>query len=432
MNKVYSEHDPIAHRLVTALEALPVPAAPLGLRAPSKPSLLREPRVVLAAGLLLVLVSVLASPQLQEAAAELTRYIERTLFGPGWMGYYLDDTATDSQGRAVSRLRFATSETPRAPALIPDIIGEYPLANHGQWSPDRQRITVTNANKLYVGDRSGHVRLISTVDPGFEIRKSGWLANDKAWGLVLATQSGSAAAENAAGTPWSFLTVDINTGVTERRILDDFPGRVIETVSPDGRWIPAYSGIGSCGQMDGLGTPRAALYNLVTHETVDVVDGNGRPASLSIGFLRDGRIVVAQCDRTAARMELYVGVPGSRPALIAVVSTTVLYPIAISDSGNDEILVLAQGPDEPQTASVFDPSGRLIRTVRVPRLSQFGTNSVIDQAGLSSDGKFMSFVITESQGAPFVQFVTRAGVLDLTTGQVTYLCDGGCHWLLLR
>jgi hypothetical protein len=50
---------------------------------------------------------------------------------------------------------------------------------------------------------------------------------------------------------------------------------------------------------------------------------------------------------------------------------------------------------------------------------------------LSHDGTWLGFVVSEPRRDPFAQFVSRAGVVDLATGQVTYLCDGGCFRLLL-
>jgi hypothetical protein len=112
-----------------------------------------------------------------------------------------------------------------------------------------------------------------------------------------------------------------------------------------------------------------------------------------------------------------------------VVPITVRYPIVTSDNGNDEILVLASGPDAPQSAYVFDPKGRLLRRVPLPQFAAQGT--IQFAAGLSHDGKSLGFVISELHREPFADFASRAGVVDLTTGQVTYLCDRGCFWLLL-
>lgn len=418
-----SEHDQIARRLVMALDALPVPEEPTGLTM-AKPSLARDARMLLAAALLLVLAATLTSPQFQHAAVDLTRYIERIVFGPAWVGYYIEGTGRSAGGQPAFRLLFASSDSPRGPAT-PDLVGDQP--DHGQWSPDRERIAVSNDSRLYIGDRSGRLRPVGDLGAGHLVIRSGWIGNDKVWAFALIMPNGTAAGENAAVAPPLFVTVDLKTGALERRVLDNLRGGPVGTISPDGRWLALAAGsTGSDVSCSGF----AALYDLLTGETVDVVDESGRPASLSFGFLSDGRIVVAQCDHVARTMELYVGVPGARPSLIAVVPITVRYPVVTSDNGNDEILVIASGPEAPQSAYVFDPTGRLLRRVPLP---QFAAQGTIDFAGvLSHDGKSLGFTVSELRRDPFVDFAPRAGVVDLTTGQVTYLCDRGCFWLLLR
>jgi dipeptidyl aminopeptidase/acylaminoacyl peptidase len=372
--------------------------------------------MLLAAALLLVLVATLTSPQFQHAAADLRRYIERIVFGPTWVGYYIESTGRSASGQPAFRLLFASSDSPGGPAT-PDLVGDRP--DHGQWSPDRQRITVSNDSQLYIGDRSGRLRPVADVGAGYIVLQSGWIGNDKVWAIALAMRDGQP--DTAAGA--RFVTVDLKTGALERQVLDNLRSGPAWTISPDGRWLTAVRGDGACGTI-------AGLYDLVTRETVDVIDGNGRPASLSLGFLSDGRIVVAQCDHVAHTMELYVGAPGDRPSLIAVVPITVRYPAVASDNGNDEILVIASGPDAPQSAYVFDPTGRLLRRVPLPQIAAQGT--VEFAGGLSHDGKSLGFVVSELHRAPLADFAPRTGVVDLTTGQVTYLCDRGCFWLLLR
>lgn len=413
------EHDHITRRLVAALDTLPVPEEPTGFGAVARPTLARDPRMLLVVALLLVLVTTLTSPQFQQAAADLRKYIERIVLGQGWVGYYVYSTGQSASGQPVFRLMVASSDSQPGPAT-PDIVGDRP--NHGQWSPDRQRITVSNDSQLYLGDRSGRLRLVADVGAGYLVGASGWIGNDKVWAIAFAVPSGATAGENAAPTPL-FVTIDLKTDALERQLLDNLRGAPAWTISPDGRWLPVFRGDGACRTV-------AGLYDLVTRETVDVVDESGRPASLSPGFLSDGRIVVAQCDHVARTMELYVGAPGARPSLVAVVPITVRYPVVTSDNGNDEILVIASGPEAPQSAYVFDPTGRLLRRVPLP---QFAAQGTIEFAGvLSHDGKSLGFTVSEVRRDPFVDFAPRAGVVDLTTGQVTYLCDRGCFWLLLR
>jgi hypothetical protein len=415
------EQDQITRRLVMALDALPVPEEPTGFGAMARPSLVRDVRVLLAAALLLVLVATLTSPQFQQAAAELRRYIERIVFGPAWVGYYIDSMGTSASGGTTYRLMFTSSDSPRGPGT-PVIIGEDP--NHGRWSPDGQRITVSNDSQLYVGDRSGRLRPVADVGAGSVVTGSGFIGNDMAWASAVQWPTQP---PDPAPIPL-LVTVDLKTGTVERQVLDNLQGRPVLGISPDRRWLTLPA-----GSLEGAGVSCAgfaAIHDRVTGETFDVVDGSGRPASLSSGgFLSDSRIVVAQCDQVAHTMELYVGAPGARPTLIAVVPITIRYPFVTSDNGNDEILVIASAADAPQSAYVFDPTGRLLRRVPLP---QFAAPGTIQFYGfLSHDRKSLSFTVSEPHRDPFPDFAPRAGVVDLATGQVTYLCDRGCGGLLL-
>jgi hypothetical protein len=402
------EHDPIARRLVIALDALPVPEEPNVLSAMAKPSFLRDTRIFLAAALVLVLVATLTSPQFQQTAAELTRYIDRMIVGPGdWVGYYHDHTARDVDGRPAVRLLVASGTAQGVPTT-PDTVGG--LVHHGPWSPDREQFALSHGGKLYVGDEYGRLRPIADVGPGYVVVPLGWVGNDRLWATVSATPG--------AASQSSLVTVDLKTGSLEYHRPDNLPGG-LGRISPEGRWVGVFFGPPD-------GTPRCgfirAVYDLVNGQAIDVVDANGQLAS-GYGFLSDGRIVIGQCDRTAGTLELYVGAPGARPSLIAVVPISVPRPVVAWGDGSDEIHVIASAPEAPQSAYVFDPAGRLLRMTPLPKLALAGEI----WAGLSRDGRFMSF-----DGSALVGGAPRTGVIDLTTGHVTYLCDADCDYLYLR
>lgn len=402
------EQDQVAHRLVIALDALPVPEEPTGLSAMARPSILRDPRMVLAAALLLVLVATLTSPQFQQAAAELTRYIERIAVGPGaWVGYYHDHTARDVNGGPAVRLLVASGHAHGGPTT-PDIVGALNV-HHGPWSPDREQFALGNGSQLYVGDQFGRLRPIADVGLDQVVVPLGWVGNDKVWATVSTTPG---AAQS------SLVAVDLKTGSLEYQRPENLPGGLIG-ISPDGRWVSVAfgppDGTDRCGFVRGL-------YDLVTHQVVDIVDANGRSAS-GFGFVSDGRIVVGQCDRSAGKLELYVGTPGVRPSLIASFPIAVRHPVVAWNSANDEINVITSGPEAPQSVYVLDPSGRFLRVTGLPQLALAGEI----WAGPSRDGRFMSV-----EGSALVGGAPRIGVIDLWTGRVTYLCDSGCDYLYLR
>ena len=271
------------------------------------------------------------------------------------------------------RLLVASGGAP-GQTTTPEIVGNDNVFI-GQWSPDRQQIIVSNGNQLYAGDQFGRFRPIADVGAGYVIRPLGWIGSDK----VLAVL------EAAASRP-SLVTVDLRTGSLERHEDDNFPGSP-GPMSPDGRWLTSFSGppgppADRCGWI-------GEVYDLVGREVVGVVDASGQSA-LAFGFLSDGRLVVGQCDVVARTLEIYVGVPGVRPSLIAVVPTTVRRPWVALGNAADEIFVIASGPESPQQAYVFDPSGRLLRRTPLPQLASTGPIG----SGTSSDGRFMSFDVT--------------------------------------
>ena len=417
-----TERDPITHRLVTALDALPVPEEPTGFAVDATRSLVRDPRLVWAAVLLIALVGAISSPETRRAAAELTRYIERIVFGPAWVGYYIEGTAPWGSGQP-HRLLVASSESQGRPAT-PDIAGGW--ANHGPWSPDGTRITVSNDNRLYIGDRAGGLRAVGDVGADRVIFESGWLGNDKVWASAVRMTADRSTLD--PDQPSLLVTVDLKTGALVREELSDIPGGAAPwTISPDGRWLVFGGVVGTCF------TPPAnssLLHDRVTGDVFNVVDASGSPASLLPDFLSDGRLVIAQCDQVAHTLELFVGAPGVRPTPIAVVPISTRSPFFTLVSGSDDILVFASTPDAPQDAYVLDPSGRLLRRLTVPAFARPGTFAFA--ADLSRDEKSLGFTVSEVRADPFPDFALRAGVVDLVTGEVTYLCERDCAWLLVR
>src|SRR5437867_10096577 len=140
-----SEQDGIARRIVIALDALPVPEEPTGLTALAKPSLASDPRMLLAAALLVLLVATVSSPQFQRAAAELTRYIEQIVLGPRWVGYYEDHSP---DGPPAVRILVSRGDGPGRPTT-PEILDALGV---GPWSPDGEHIVLAGRSRLYIGD----------------------------------------------------------------------------------------------------------------------------------------------------------------------------------------------------------------------------------------------------------------------------------------
>lgn len=415
--------DLIARRLVSALDALPVPAGPAHLRT----NVARRPQdqrlLVFAAVVLMVLVAFSVEP-IRDAASQATHWIQRALFGPPWSAYY-NETDPASGLLHTQRLRLAAGDFPgieTRPTMLRMQIAA------GPWSADGTLNAIVDfTTKIYVGDRLGNVREV--VDLGTEdhvYTPAAWIGPRRLF-TVSRRQSGAF---------WA-VTIDVDTGAVDRRRLetpivrrddplgDPFVG-VPAFVSPDGRWLAFGLGPGGCGEPE-------ALYEIATHRVVDVADPQGRPA-YAAGWLPDGRLVSAYCDRSAARVDVFVSAPGARPDRpIATLPLSASVPVFAFDHVSDHFLVYAETPTEERTATILDPTGRVIRSVRIPQLTAHGAfgelTALYGLMTLSRDGKFLSFRILERPGD--VQ-TARVGVVELNTGQLTYACDVDCRRLVLR
>lgn len=405
------EHDELAHRLVTALDALPVSPSPSGLAISSERPRLSDRRALALAAVLIVVAVAFASPQVRQAATELTRYLER-LFAPGWSGYYLE-LGADPTGQVVQRLLFVSSGSTNR--TTPDIVG--PSADRGPWSPDRERTVIFNGGKIFVGDRRGNVRDVADLGAGRTVVRAGWVDNDRVFAVARVPEGGA-----------KLAIVTLSTGAIDVRTLaaqvsaDD----AVQFISPDGRWLPFRTR----GQA-GCASPMV-VYDLSADRVLPVLDASGQPAFLSQqAFLSDGRLVIGACDRAAGRLSVEVGAPGQQPAVIATLPLEEgVAPVITIDRAHDEILVINQtGTTSARTIPVFDPEGRLLRTLSQPQLTVLGDRGVVVQTTISSDQRYLSFTLQEIRGSVSI---LKAAVVDLTNGNVTYLCNEGCARLQLR
>ena len=418
--------DAIARRLVGALDALPVPAGPARLRTGSARRPQDRTLLVFAAVALMVLAA-LSSEPVRDAAVGGTRWILRALFGPPWTGYYIEAGPSAGGGPRTQHLRFAAGEFPGTPTR-PSM--ERQIIVIGPWSPDGELLTITDmGSKIYVGDRLGNVRQVADLGPGYtEQPRVVWVG----------PRSLFAMARTPDGKLWA-ATIDVRTGTVDLRRLetpivprDDPPGISYAWASPDGRWLAVTLGAGGCGELTGI-------YEIATHRIVDVVDPQGRPA-YAAGWLSDGRLVSAFCDRSSARVDIFVSAPGVRPDQpIATLPLTANSPQFAFDYVSDRFLVFTESPTRDSVVRIFDSTGRVVRMASVPRLTQSGEFSPLGGwfAGtLSRDGRFLSFRILEQGGAGLgntgATRFARSGVVNLVTGELTYGCDVGCFLTVLR
>jgi hypothetical protein len=431
--------DLIARRLISALDALPVPAGPARLRVPTA----RQDKqlLVFAAVVFLLLVAFSMEP-VRDAASRGIELIQRAIFGPPWTSYYITVGPSSGGGPRTNQLRFALG-------ALPGIDSRPPMERQnvlvGTWSADGELVAIDDYTaKVYVGDRLGSVRQVADIGPAYQsvLPRLTWVGP-----LALA------AVVRAPSGRWGLARIDVVTGTVDIHPLatpvvrrDDPLGQVFTWVSPDARWIALTLEPGGCGEI-------TALYEVATDRIIPVVDADGRPA-YAAGWLPDGRLVSASCG--AGRVDIFVTAPSVRPdRAIATLPLTANSPQFAFDHVSDRFLVFNEDPTKESVVTILDSTGRVVRTARVPALSPRAYFSPLGgwfAMALSRDAKFFSVRILEvgprtASDPPLLSLlfeqngttlVGHSAVVELETGAFTFACDPGrvnepgCVQMVLR
>jgi hypothetical protein len=358
------------------------------------------------AAIALVLAAAYAAPSVREAVGEAGRVIQRILLGPPWVGYYIE-SARDPAGSPIQRVMFAAGSLPGTPT-VPEVVSRN--AAHGQWSPDGERAIVRSGSKIYLGDRSGRVRVIADVGVDLMLQRASWVGADVIVGV----------ADGADGRAW-IVRVRVATGEVSRRAI---PVPLVGTVapfSPDGRWLPVATGTGPCGEA-------TALYD-VANERIAGLSGAGS-STFALDWLRDGSLVRVACDPVARKLDIHVGAPET--ALGPPTATVAWDPrgtFPVVDRGRDRILIFSPAGSDPTIVSALSPSGGITELARIPRFTTEDPSTEIFFVGLSRDARYLSVRVFEARSGQRVQ---RIGVIDLASGRATYGCDVDCVRLTLR
>jgi hypothetical protein len=420
-----SEHiDTLPIRMIDAIDALPVPAGPGGLRPRAR--LILRPRldpVTVLVVIVLALAAVAATPVGRAAVSEAGRLIER-LFGLGpWPAYY-GVKVTDVSGAEFEGLMFWDGISPGRSVLTTALS---PGWGGGWWSPDGSVIAVSAGSSIYLGDRSGVLREVANVTP-LQVAAPNWIGPDRV-----------AALARLDDTDW-LIYVDVRRGDVSRRLLPDaarpardfglrgrFSAGVVppaRKISPDGRWL--ITGDRPCRSV--------AVYDLESDRRIELADGV-ETRGVPLGWLRGSVRVWATCDASTGTLHIRAGTPDAAPTEIGSVPLGALnesYGPAI-DEARDRILFQGRdGDDWVIYAITLDGQQVELARLHIKIESPLGGIQPID---ISQDGRLLAFSAVDWVNTGYgdtLAPVSRTGVIDLRTLEITWACEIDCAKVRLR
>jgi hypothetical protein len=252
-----------------------------------------------------------------------------------------------------------------------------------RWSPDGTRALVRDRDRrtfLYATD--GSLRDL-VLDPQGSWR---WLTNTE---VASIHQPAGYSVANA-------ITVFVRADATTGQVLSTIqvPNQVQDgEFSPDGRWVAFFQ--------PGPDRPAPSFtFELASQRLVKLTDGG-----LPRGWLPDGRVVLWL---DSGGVELTQPDGTGRQRIFEGAST------ALADPRSSAIIV-------------FSPAGMSRVTPGQPP-SPVPASAAFRGAPLtiSGDGSVLSF------DEPLQGSSSRAGIVNLITGDVTYACDLDCRWLAIR
>ena len=420
----------VAARLVPALDALPVAPRARQFERAGAARRWSAPAVVFAMVLALVELAGLWAPG-SRAVGDAARLIQRLITGASFVGYYFELHAPDADPHEGLRAIFAANTLPGDPP-VPGVSGSSVLlpisgpaaGSDPSWRADGERLLLWAGARIYLGDRTGHVRQIADLGAEYLVLRAGWVGADD----VLAVLA--PAPEIGGGARW-ISRIRVGTAPEAPR-----PLRATIVVwgsppnSPDGKWLTVDVGRGTCTR-SGFGA--SGVYDIDRGIVVDLVNGAGRPL-MALGWTIDGRLVSAHCDAQRGTMELYVAPPGSAPSVpLATVAWIRGSPLPFVDAARDRVIVApGGGPGPASLLAVALDGGRTVLAQLPAFASDEGEGGpllrIVYLRSISRDERFLSFSITDAKDR------RRTGVIDLATGKVMYACsdDRECYQLTLR
>lgn len=415
--------DLLTTRMVDVIDALPVPAGPGGLRPRTIAARQRVDPVAILVVVAVLLAVFAATPAGRAAVTESGRLIER-IFGLGpWPAYY-GALVTDAGGVQLERLMFWDGRDPGREVLVAPRTGW----RGGWWSEDRSAIAFGAGPSIYLGDRSGALREVARVDPLW-VMSLNWVGNDRLIGLAREQFDRSAP---YLGVEW-LIRVDLRRGEVTRTPLPEAagpargsgllgsldPGSVPPTrkFSPDGRWLSIADQ--PCRSV--------AVYDLDLGRRLDLADGVST-RGVALGWLRGSVLVWGVCDLDRGILRLRAGAPDAAPTEIGTVPLPGIerYEWAgpLVDDARDRILSPARDGDDWLIVGI-DLGGQQTEVARL-RVKIEADLGDVRPIAISRDGRLLAFVTLELVNTGYadtLQPAARAGVVDVTSGQITWACD---------
>jgi hypothetical protein len=420
----------VTSRLVTSLDALPVPPNGRRLERHSVAGARSEPLVVLAVAFALIATALAWGPA-SHAVADAARLIQRIVIGPPFVGYYFDLRPPDAEPKAGQRIAFAPGTLPGV-RTVPEVAGPNVMltitgpsgGSDGSWTEDGERLLLWAGARIYVGDRSGRVLPVADLGDGHTVLRAGWLRS----GEILAVLGPGP--NEADRSRWISRIRIGSPAEVPRRVPGPITVWGVPPASPDGRWLTVDRGRGTCTR---AGFGASGVYDIDQERIVDLVDGAGRPL-MALGWMRDGRLASAFCDAARGTMELFVAPPDTAPTgSLATVAWSRGSPQPFVDVARDRVIVAPGGGVEPATLLAVGLDGRRTELGRLPavasRRGELGPLlQIVYLRSISRDERYVSFSVTDANDW------RRTGVVELATGQVVYACPESqeCYQLTLR
>lgn len=418
----------VAVRLVPALDALPIAprGRPLGRGTAARPA-----PVLMFAMILLGVAALATWTPWTQTVGEAARVIRQLVSGGSFVGYYFDMRAPDADPRANQRVMFTAGTLPGGPTM-PAVVGPsvvLPITgpaggSDASWTADGEHLLLWAGARIYLGDRSGRVQQIADLGASFVVLRAGRLEA----GGVLAVL-GPAPESDGRGR-W-ISRIRPGSPPEEPRLV---PASIVvwgyPPASPDGRWLTVDVGRGTCTR-SGFGA--SGVYDIDRGVVVDLVTAAGSPL-MALGWTGDGRVVSAYCDAQRRAMDLFVVAPGDAPGVpLATVAWARGSPLPFVDPARDRVIAAPGGGPAPANLLGVALDGRQTVIAQLPPFASAESEGgpllrIIYLRSMSRDERFLSFSITDANDRH------RTGVIDLSTGQVSYACgdDRECYHMTLR
>jgi hypothetical protein len=264
----------------------------------------------------------------------------------------------------------------------------------GPWSPDGTAVVAAEfGGQVFVIWLDSLTKLPPT---------SGSSGTFPVWTWLDAATLGAVIPAGPTSDEWTLVRVDAHTGqILKRDAIVAWPFG--STVSPKGDWT-SFVTAGADGRE----------YEALTVSTTQRVSSG--PLTMSAGWLSDGRFVFVR--QSSATPTVEVRDPTGPEATVV---GRFDFPIEVLAQPSSSVIVVHDSRIDKN--QLWTLRGAAQRAVPL----QYSFCGQLRLESLSHDGHSASFSMPEVPGVGL-----RTGFIDLETGAVTFICDGGCFGLVIN